>query len=205
MMNYKVMKHVFLIITSGDCPICAKFKEFFPGLMVKLRELGRFSTIAVIEMTTRADVVELKNYHPDLSRAVGFVPMVMLLTSESWNNKQEDSKLQGIVMGGKLNQTTNQVIVDISNPPTFTIDTILEWTKTHIQNNPLFNTSNTSNTASTSNTSTSNTSTSNTSTYSASSNTSTSNTSTYNTSTYNTSNTSTTPTIKYTSSFRKRK
>ncbi len=124
-------KHVFVILTAGDCYHCQTFKDKY------LDELRREITERNLARLIYLDVdstnhVFSTDFHPDFSKYISWYPTFLLFEQNSWLNHK--SSLKGSVMNGEF------INDDLNLITKYAIDTkgILNWLNDELLNNRLF-------------------------------------------------------------------
>lgn len=93
-------KHVFVLVTSLQCPTCINFKNnIWDSLKKKLNQIENLELVYIEIPSNTFNTSNIPDkYNKDIIKYIGWFPSILLFTGKSWYNLKE--KLVGTVMNG---------------------------------------------------------------------------------------------------------
>lgn len=131
-------KHVFIVVTAGNCGYCTRFKtETWPTLKPKLVNSGRLNVVEIqLETMSEVHTDSFINLYPeDLRRYIVWFPTFILCTYSSWIKRDF---IDAVVMNGQMifNESIGKEVATLNSEQIdANEENILQWLTQHLKSN----------------------------------------------------------------------
>lgn len=129
-------KPVLVLITALDCTHCKNLALRWDEIERTLNASGAVKVVKVSVPTTKATSVDLTKYPRALNGCLRWYPILLLLTADSWNQANSDSKnsvqLEGAVFNGAFSSSGVPQLQEAKY--SMVKDDILRWVNDSLKN-----------------------------------------------------------------------